>query len=300
MKRLFWAAAALFAAAFVCSAQPGGNAAEPTPQQMEAIFRRMSVPPEDPAFRREEIALTSAGNRLYGEAFFPVAPGRHPAVIMSHGYNGSHTTFYPIIRELAKEGYVCVCYDFAGGGTRSRSEGDSRQMSIFTERQNLEDVIALVRSWDAVDAGNVFLLGESQGGCVSAITAPYVADRIRAAVLYFPALCIPDDALERYPKYADVPEAHNFMGLDIGRPYYDARFYEGWDIYAEIAQYTGPVLIVHGTNDALVKPEYSARAANVYRDCELHLLFGGGHGVRPDTQDQYIAYTRDFLARHRK
>ena len=299
MMRLVAAAAGLLAAMVIGYAQPGGgNAMQMSPEQRQAMMRQMNEPPSDPAFRFEQISLVSAGKKLYGEAFFPVAPGKHPAIIMSHGYNSSHTSFYSLIRELAKEGYVCYCYDFAGGASRSRSEGDSREMSIFTERQNLVDVIDLVRSWDVVDAGNVFLLGESQGGCVSAITAPYVADKIRGAMLYFPAFCIPDDAIARYAKYADVPDEHNFMGLNIGRAYYDARFYEGWDIYKEIAQYEGPVLIVHGTNDGLVKPEYSALAANAYKDCELHLIFGGEHGVRPQTQDQYLAYARDFLARH--
>ena len=53
------------------------------------------------------------------------------------------------------------------------------------------------------------------------------------------------------------------MGMNIGKAYYEP-FYMGYDIYKEIAKYQGEVLIVHGTEDSLVKPEYSAKASNVY------------------------------------
>lgn len=253
--------------------------------------------PSDPSYEMREIPCVSDGNRLYGEAFIPRTPGKHPAVIMSHGYGATHAGFYPMIDTLAKAGYVCYCYDFAGGSRFSRSEGRTEEMSIFTERQNLLDVIDLVRSWDFVDPESVFLLGESQGGCVSAITAPYVSDKIQSIVLVYPALCIPDDGFALYPTIESVPDTVTFMGMRIGRPYYE-RFYDGFDIYKEIAGYQGDVLIIHGTEDGLVKPEYSAKASNVYANCEFHLIFGAGHGFRkPEHSAQYHAYVFDFLSK---
>lgn len=276
----------LLGAAFLCGAQPG-----PRPPM---------TPPTDPSYRIESVGCVSDGNQLFGEAFIPVAPGKHPAIIMSHGYGGSGAGFYEIASYLAKRGYVCYCYDFAGGSMRSRSEGSNLEMSIFSERQNLEDVLEMVRGWNFVDRRNVFLLGASQGGCVSAITAPYVKKKINAILLMYPALCIPDDALAKFPTLAEIPNEVQLMSMTIGRPYYD-RFYDGYDIYKEIAGYQGPVLLLHGTEDALVKPEYSAKASNVYRDCELHLLFGAGHGFRkPEQKTLYFGYVEDFLERHRK
>lgn len=259
--------------------------------------RRPMGPPSDPSYEMREISCMSEGHRLYGEAFIPKAEGRHPAVILSHGYNGTHDGFYALVDTLAKAGYVCYCYDFAGGSPRSRSEGRTEEMSIFSERQNLLDVLAMVRSWDCVDPERVFLLGESQGGCVSAISAPQVAEKIRAILLIYPALCIPDDGFALYPTVADVLDTVNIMGMTIGRAYYE-RFYDGFDIYREIAGYHGDVLIVHGTDDSLVKPEYSAMASNVYDHCELHLIFKAGHGFwKPEHRALYHAYVLDFLKR---
>ncbi|MBQ2193897.1 MAG: alpha/beta fold hydrolase [Bacteroidales bacterium] len=281
MKRLFILLAALW--------MIPAFAQRPAPRQAQA--------PADPAYEMREIACVSAGNRLYGEAFIPRSAGKHPAVILSHGYGASHTGFYPMVDTLAKLGYVCYCYDFAGGSRSGRSEGRTEDMSIFTERQNLLDVIEMVRGWDCVDAESVFLLGESQGGCVSAITAPYVADKIKAILLVYPALCIPDDAFALYPKRENIPDTVTFMGLHIGRAYYEP-FYDGYDIYKEIAGYQGDVLIIHGTEDSLVKPEYSAKASNVYDRSEFHLIFGAGHGFRkPEHRAQYHAYVIDFLRR---
>ena len=286
----------------IAYSQPGnGNPfGNMTQEQIEELFRKMTTPPSDASYRMEVVGCVSDGNQLYGEAFIPVAPGKHPAVILSHGYGGTHHGFYGLADKLAKAGYVAYCYDFAGGSPRSQSQGRTEDMSIFSERQNLKDVLEMVRSWDFVDKKNVFLLGESQGGCVSAITAPYVKKKINSILLVFPALCIPDDGFALYPTLADVPETVNFMGMNIGKAYYD-KFYDGFDIYKEIAKYQGDVLIVHGTEDSLVKPEYSAKASNVYKNCELHLLFGAPHGFyQPQHVELYHNYVLDFLKRHTK
>lgn len=272
----------------------GQNAA-----QNAAMMRRAMTPPADPSYTILEIGCVSGGNKIFGYAFVPVASGRHPAVIMSHGYNGSHSGFFELASKLAKEGYVTYCFDFAGGSTRSRSEGSTLDMSIFTERQNLIDVIDMVRGWYFVDKKNIFLLGESQGGAVSAITAPLVKRKINSILLIYPALCIPDDALNLFPTVADIPEEYDMMNMKIGRAYYEPVL--NYDIYRDIMRYRGDVLILHGTEDSLVKPEYSALASNFYKNCELHLLFGAGHGFRtPEMAGFYHFYVQNFLARHLK
>ena len=123
--------------AWAAAAQPGGW--------------RMPQAPSGDSFEMKEIHVASAGNDLYGEAYIPKAPGKHPAIILSHGYGGSHAGFYSLIPDLVAEGYVCYCYDFAGGGRGSKSTGKSTDMSIFTERVDLLNVLEAVRSWDCVD-----------------------------------------------------------------------------------------------------------------------------------------------------
>ena len=43
-------------------------------------------------------------------------------------------------------------------------------MSLFTEQADLEAVISMMQRLDYVDNENLFLMGTSQGGAVSAVT----------------------------------------------------------------------------------------------------------------------------------
>ena len=58
---------------------------------------------------------------------------------------------------------------------------------------------------------------------------------------------------------------------------------------------------MHGTEDSLVKPEYSAKASNVYKNCEMHLIFGAGLGFHtPEQSELYHNNVIDYLKRHVK
>lgn len=74
-----------------------------------------------------------------------------------------------------------------------KSDGKTTEMSVLTEVKDLEAVIAYVRTLPYT-GDELLLMGCSQGGFVSAITAakyPGIADKL---VLFYPALYIPDDA----------------------------------------------------------------------------------------------------------
>ena len=247
------------------------------------------------SYRILEYTCRSGGNLLWGQVYVPEAPGPHPALVLSHGYNVNHRHFQRLAEYFAGQGYVCSCFDFAGGSVNSRSEGDSLKMSVFSERENLQDILDAVREWNFVDPARVFLLGESLGGSVTAITAPYVADKIRGIVLAFPAFCLPADGYAQFPTIQDIPDSFEMMGMTIGRGYL-LPFYEGFDFYEEIVKYTGPVLIVHGTEDPLVSPSYSVKAARLYHSCELRWIDGAGHGFySPEQRELYFHYITDFL-----
>ena len=47
---------------------------------------------------------------------------------------------------LASQGYLAVCFDFRGGGPGSQSDGSPLEMTIFTEQQDLEAEIAMLRA----------------------------------------------------------------------------------------------------------------------------------------------------------
>jgi len=236
------------------------------------------------------------GGRIYGILYRPSGvSGRLPLVIISHGFGGSHTFGTPYAEALARKGYLCYTFDFCGGSSGSRSDGATTDMSIFTERADLEAIIDQMKQRDDVDAGRITLMGESQGGMVSAITASDRVSDIHDIILFYPALCIPDDAKNRYPTLADVPERSSLWGVQLGRAYYEGLY--DFDVYAEIAKFEKPVLLLHGDRDDIVNISYAERAAQTYKDVEYHVMAGAGHGFSGSSQTQAINYAAAFLSK---
>ena len=60
-------------------------------------------------------------------------------------------------------------------------------MSVLTEKADLEAVLEEVKQWDFVDTGSIYLMGNSQGGLVTALTAAEHKEEIRAVILIYPA-----------------------------------------------------------------------------------------------------------------
>lgn len=167
----------------------------------------------------EEIFLPNGNTQIYTRIYRPAEGGKHPAIIISHGFNGTYRTFERECIEYAKLGYVACGYDFCGGSIEGKSIGKSTDMTISTEKSDLITVLDYITSLDEVDADKVILIGESMGGMVTALTADEIPDRVKGVVLYYPALCIPDDWRVRFPKLEEVPQEFDFWGLMLGREY---------------------------------------------------------------------------------
>lgn len=240
---------------------------------------KMPEMPRSDDFRTEEVHFKSQGKDIFGMAFTPVganASAKMPAVIMSHGFCGDPVLYYELIERLAGEGFICYFLDFSGGSHRMRSEGEFQDMSILTEQKNLEDAIRMVRGWKNVDRERIFLVGESQGGIVSAMAAAAKPAWVKAMALMYPAFSIPDMTKSVYASKDEVPQTVDFLGQNVGRCYYvDAM---GLDIWKIVASFSRNVLIVHGDKDVLVPIEYSYKALEYFPHAELKVNSGAPHG----------------------
>ena len=144
------------------------------------------------AYTRYEYRIASPNGSLYGELYVPASSDTRTMVIMSHSFSGTHSEMAPLAERLAQVGMAGYVYDFVGGSTSSASGNDTTRMSVLTEKADLNAVFNAIQTLDVVDASNIFLLGASQGGYVSALEAADLEDRIAGLILYFPALVIPD------------------------------------------------------------------------------------------------------------
>lgn len=242
---------------------------------------------------------TREGLTIRGTQYRPEGTGL-PAAIVCHGFMLTQKTVARYARTLARQGYCTFTFDFCGGSAlhRGTSDGETTAMSVLTEIRDLEAVIAHVRSLPHIGSG-LLLMGCSQGGFVSALTAakhPGLADKL---VLFYPALCIPDDArsgkmmLARFDP-ANIPDSFSCGPMKLGKCYVSDVL--DMDPYEQICSYSGPVLIVHGTKDSIVSPDYSQRAREAYPNAQLLIIPGAGHGFRRQQDAVAMERLRLFAA----
>lgn len=248
------------------------------------------------SYTTQELPAEVDGHAIYGEIYIPEGAGEPmPAVIFSHGYGGTHSIGAPYAQALAQKGFVVYCYDFRGGSNSSRSDGSPLEMSVFTEKADLEAVLSMIQSLDYVDRERIFLMGTSQGGMVSAMTGAAHPEEVRGMMLLYPAFCIPENARARFSTLESVPEQVSFFSwLTVGRRYVEDVW--DYDVYADVSSYEKEVLILHGDQDGTVDLSYSQRAIEEYPAAELKVIEGAGHGFSGGNFDLAMDYILDYLS----
>lgn len=243
------------------------------------------------------LTIPSGDHTIYGELLMPKGiDGKLPTVIVSHGLNSCGKNAEKLVgMSLAMSGFAVYCFDFFGGNIHSKSGGKMWEMSVFTEQDDLNAVIDRIKTLDAIDPDKLFLLGESQGGFVTAITAAQRPEDIRAVIEYYPAFCIPEDAAARHGSVENIPEREKFGGSLLGRIYSEGLI--DYDVFEAIRSYSGPVLIIHGDKDKVVDISYGRRAAEVYEHAEFVCQPGEIHGFTGKGRKKAAQLSYEFLQR---
>lgn len=245
-------------------------------------------------YETREIHVDKDGMDIYGVVHIPSGrQGKMPAVIISHELGATLDRVKGYGEALAEEGYVTVCFDFCGGGWASRSDGELLDMSVLTEKADLEAVLEEVQQWDFVDTDSIYLMGNSQGGLVTALTASEHKEEIRAVILIYPAFSLYDDVHKMFDSMEEIPETHSLLGLRLGNRY----FVDIWDQepYERIREYGKDILLIHGDRDSIIPVSYSDKLAETIEHVEYHVIRGADHGYLGEDFELAVSYIRDFL-----
>jgi len=169
----------------------------------------------------EEVYSSRDHLGIYGRLYRPVGvKGRLPLVILSHGFGVTHRDGEGYAELLTRMGYLCYTFDFNGGGRESLSAGATTDMSVLTEQADLNAVIDQLKRRSDVDPRYITLLGLSQGGLVSALTAASRPDDIASLILIYPAFSIPEMVRKQWGEYRKIPLANTLWGMRLGEKYY--------------------------------------------------------------------------------
>ena len=238
--------------------------------------------------------IENGDRQIYGVLNRPQqSQGRHPIAIVSHGFNGTHHFAQDYFGPLAELGWMTYAFDFPCGSLHSRSDSNTMNMSILDEQSDLRAIVNYFRRQPNVDPSRIMLIGESQGGLVSALTAAQMNKEVSELVLIYPALCIPDNWNSRYPDIEDIPDTTRLWNVPMGR-----RFFEevrNMDPFSTMKKFDKPVLILQGDADNVVSVDDSRRAARTYKDARLHIIKGAGHGFKPKERQEAIGQIKAFI-----
>lgn len=219
-------------------------------------------------------------------------------VILSHGLATEMWHNINTAVSLANSGISVFMFDYCGGSIHSTSDGNTTDMSVLTEKQDLNDVIDEIKIWDFVDTDRIGIIGYSQGGLVAAMTAVERDDIERLCLLY-PAFPAYDEIRNSYKTPDDVPETLDRNGMLTGRIYYtDILNFDAENIYEYCGTYSGKVLFIHGTDDQLVDYESTLKAMEYYKNDSLLTIEGAGHGFTGDDDLNSVKAEYEFFSEY--
>lgn len=247
----------------------------------------------------EELYLDADGVRLHAKLERPEGLERSDLCILLHGVTGhmEERHIRAVAAAMLSVGVAVLRVELFGHG---KSDGRFSDHTILTWVDEVLVVIDYAKSLPWVE--RLVCAGHSQGGYTTMLVAGLRPHDLAALVLLSPAIVIEDgaragrlfrmtfdpdhlpDLVRRAP---DLGEERAF-----GADYF--RVAQTLHVDEAIGRYGGPVLLVHGDQDATVPVRYSVDAAAAYADARLVVVAGDDHGYHAHL-DQVTRAVADFL-----
>ncbi len=97
----------------------------------------------------------------------PIAEGRYPLVVVSHGNGGSHLVYRTVTSHLARNGYVVAMLEHAGNNRNDNELEGTHENLVYRPRHvrlTIDAVSSDARFRACVQPDNVAVIGHSIGG----------------------------------------------------------------------------------------------------------------------------------------
>ena len=200
-----------------------------------------------------------------------------PVLLYLHGARWDVTGSAPRIRRMGSLGFSVLAIDYRGFGKSREDSGDD----LPSEERAYEDALA-AWAWIAREHPNLrrYVFGHSLGGAIAVNLAAEASDASGLIVE------------GSFPSIAAVFETMSWGWLPVG-PLISQRF----DAGSRIAKVQVPVLVVHGSEDSLIRPELGRALYDGARGPKRFVLVEGGshHNTNALATAQYAQALQELF-----
>jgi len=232
----------------------------PDPVGTRPLHAAVFAPPLNPV---EGDSLWIGPYAIQAREDLPIAPGRHPLVVLSHGHAGSRWGHHDLAVALAQEGYIVAAVEHAGDSWDDQSAFRSDRSLIGRPYQVsavIDAVLADPRLGPLVDPARIGVAGFSAGGYTALALVGAIPDFFRVA-----GYC------QRHPRDPEICGGPFRHELELHKPLADPRIRAAF-LMAPLAIFFGPdafegvhapVFLASAQKDSVLLP---AENANVVLD----------------------------------
>lgn len=216
----------------------------------------------------EQVWLDMEFGRVEAWLFQAPGPGPHPAVLYAHGNGELIEHWVQEMADLARAGATALAVEYPGYGF---SAGKPSRASIRATFQVAYDTVAARQD---VDGDRIVAYGRSMGG---GATADLTRDRPVAALVL-------QSTFSSTMAMARAMLVPGFLVRD--------RF----DNVGAVADYDGPVLLMHGPGDEVVPYRHAERIAAAREGLEVTRIDCGHNDcgrIWPDIEAEVLGFLRD-------
>ncbi|MDF2668539.1 MAG: permease [Paenibacillus sp.] len=248
-------------------------------------------------YGREELQATIHYPNKNGE-YGGIPLDRCPTIVLCHGFVGNRIgvdrLFVNAARQFSQAGYVVVRFDYAGCGESTGDYGAGGLDSLIEQTRVVIDYLLDV---DYIDPDRLTLIGHSLGGAVALLTAS-LDKRIKSLVLWS-AVAHPFNDIVRIVGQTTYDTSIQEGSADYLGYSFKPAFFESLATHqplARIRKFSGDALVVHGTSDDTVPPDYGSIYQKVFwmrtdGQCDLERIFKGDHTYSSGSSKQEL-YTK--------
>ena len=264
---------------------------------MPILLKKLSADLQGEDLTIKDFVIDRDGKEIVGKVLLPgdYEEKQLTPVIISHEYKTNYKFSLPYAEAFADIGYAAFVYNFY-----DKDEG----MTLSSGKKDLDAVVNYALSLPFIKDGSVILMGNCQGGLISALYASEQKNiKTESLILQYAGFCIPDYLRNgKLPgatfDCVNIPEEVSCPLFRMKRNYIldAAEIYP----YEEIGNYNGRVLLIHGDKDDIVDISYSEKAKEIFEKngsyAELKVISGAGHIFRDRSHiDSSISYIKNFI-----